>query len=130
MQADLGLRFPLTESVDTVVCRGTKNVLIRLHRCAQWSGPTLSAKCISALFVCCISCASEMLLMHIHKFPWRNKKSSIWIPSQISAAMYEVSQGPVIQSIVSLMSLLMTNALTVVAKAFSNTLIFLLQKSE
>ena len=37
-------------------------------------------------------------------------------------------QGPVVQSIVSLVSLLMTNSLTVVAKVFSNTLIFLLQK--
>ena len=36
-------------------------------------------------------------------------------------------QGPVVQNIVSLMSLLMTNSLTVVAKLFSNTLIFLLQ---
>ena len=33
-------------------------------------------------------------------------------------------QGPVIQSIVSLMSSLMTNSLTFVAKVFSNTLIF------
>ena len=39
-------------------------------------------------------------------------------------------QGPVVQSIVSLMSLLMKNLLTVVAKIFSNTLIFLLQKCE
>ena len=36
--------------------------------------------------------------------------------------------GPVVQSIVSLMRLLMTNLLTVVANVFSNTLIFLLQK--
>ena len=33
-------------------------------------------------------------------------------------------QGPVVQSIISLMSSLMTNSLTVVAKAFSKTLIF------
>ena len=39
-------------------------------------------------------------------------------------------QGPVVQSIVSLRSLLMTNLLTVVAKVFSNTLIFLLQKMQ
>ena len=37
---------------------------------------------------------------------------------------------PVIQSIVSLTNSLMTNLLTVVAKAFSNTLTFLLQKRE
>ena len=38
------------------------------------------------------------------------------------------SRGPAIQSIPSLTSLLMTKLLTVVAKVFSNTLIFLLQK--
>ena len=38
------------------------------------------------------------------------------------------NQGPVVQSIVSLTSSLMTKVLTVVAKVFSNTLIFLLQK--
>ena len=38
--------------------------------------------------------------------------------------------GSVVQSIVSLASLLMTNSLTVVAKIFSDTLIFLLQKCE
>ena len=38
--------------------------------------------------------------------------------------------GPVVQSIADLTSLLMTNLLTVVAKVFSNTLIFLLQKCE
>ena len=38
--------------------------------------------------------------------------------------------GPIVQSIVSLTSLLMTNSLTVVGKAFSNTLIFLLQKCD
>ena len=36
--------------------------------------------------------------------------------------------GPVVQSMVSLLSLLMTNSLTAVAKVFSNTFIFLLQK--
>ena len=39
-------------------------------------------------------------------------------------------QGPGVQSIVSLTSSLMTNLLTVVAKVFSNTLIFLLPKFE
>ena len=39
-------------------------------------------------------------------------------------------QGSVVQSIISLTSSLMTNSLTVVAKVFSNTLIFLLQKCE
>ena len=38
--------------------------------------------------------------------------------------------GPAVQSIISLTSLLMTNLYTVVAKVFSNTLIFLLQKCE
>ena len=41
-----------------------------------------------------------------------------------------IFQGPVVQSIISLMNLLMTNSLTVVAKVVSNTLIFLLQKCE
>ena len=39
-------------------------------------------------------------------------------------------QGPILQSIVSVTSSLMTNSLTVVAEIFSNTLIFLLQKCE
>ena len=39
-------------------------------------------------------------------------------------------QGPVIQSIVSLTSSLMTNSLTVVAKVFLNTVIFLQDKCE
>ena len=38
--------------------------------------------------------------------------------------------GPVVQSIVSLMSLYMTNLLTVLAKVFSDILIFLLQMCE
>ena len=42
----------------------------------------------------------------------------------------EIDQGPIVQSIISLASLLMTNSLNVVAKVFSNTLIFLLQKYE
>ena len=37
---------------------------------------------------------------------------------------------PFVQSSISLTSLLMTNKLTVAAKVFSNTLIFLLQKRE
>ena len=46
--------------------------------------------------------------------------------------MVQVSsnQSPVVQSIVSLSSFLMINSLTVVAKVFSNTLIFLLKKCE
>ena len=41
-----------------------------------------------------------------------------------------VVHSRVVQSIVSLTSLLMTNSLTVVAKVFSNTLNFFLQKTE
>ena len=43
---------------------------------------------------------------------------------------YVKDKMSVIQSIISLTSLLMTNSLTVVARVFSNTLIFLLQKCE
>ena len=46
---------------------------------------------------------------------------------------HEISISKIIEdafSMVSLTSLLMTNTLTVVAKVFSNTLIFLLQKCE
>ena len=39
-------------------------------------------------------------------------------------------QGPVVQSIVSVTSSLMADSLTVVAKVFSNKLIFLLHKCE
>ena len=42
----------------------------------------------------------------------------------------EENQGPVVQSIVRLTSMLMTNLLTVVAKVVSNTMIFLLLKCE
>ena len=42
--------------------------------------------------------------------------------------MHSEDQGSVVQSIVSLTSLLMTNSLTVVAKVFSNTLIFFVAK--
>ena len=38
--------------------------------------------------------------------------------------------GPIVQRIVSLMSFVMTNSLTVVAKVFSNKLIFLQEKCE
>ena len=48
-------------------------------------------------------------------------------PLILSGAMY---LGPVVQSIASLTSLLMTNSLNVVAKIFSNTLIFLWQNCE
>ena len=50
-QADLGLRCPLKEPMDTVLCRRTENVQVRLHGCTYWSEPTLSANCIRALFV-------------------------------------------------------------------------------
>ena len=52
--------------------------------------------------------------------------------SQISLdwPMRNNDQGPDVQSMVSLTSLLITNSLTVLAKVFSNTLIFLLQKCE
>ena len=43
---------------------------------------------------------------------------------------YTMHLGPVVQSIISLTSLLMINLLAVVAQVFSNTLIFLLQKCE
>ena len=48
----------------------------------------------------------------------------------IEAVMFVQNQGPVVQSMVSLRSLLMTNSLVVIARVFSNTLIFLLQKCE
>ena len=53
------------------------------------------------------------------------------ITTKVSFAAFDISfQGPVVQSSVCLTSLLMTNVVTVVAKVFSNTLIFLLQKCE
>ena len=45
-------------------------------------------------------------------------------------AYKSISLGSVVQSIISLTSSLITNSFTVVAKVFSNTLIFLLQKCE
>ena len=47
----------------------------------------------------------------------------------VSLVVKIINQGPVVQSIVSLMSSLKTNSLTLGAKVFSNTLIFLLQKA-
>ena len=52
-----------------------------------------------------------------------------WVAMESSYGL-ENDQSPVVQSIISLTSLLMTNLLTVVAKVFSDTLIFLLQKCE
>ena len=46
------------------------------------------------------------------------------LDSFISDIFESTHQGPVVLSIVSLTSLLMTNLLTAVAKVFSNTLIF------
>ena len=56
------------------------------------------------------------------------RKDSIYAKSAEQPASHV--QGPVVQSIVSLMSLLITNSSTAVAKVFSNTLTFLLQKCE
>ena len=51
----------------------------------------------------------------------------LWPRCPNTLGYYSINiQGPVVQSILSLMSLLMTNLLTAVAKVFSNTLIFLL----
>ena len=44
-------------------------------------------------------------------------------------ARLALNQGPLVQSIVSLTSSLMTNSLTFVVVVFSNTLIFLMQKN-
>ena len=69
--------------------------------------------------------------MQVHKTTANYK-----ITEEKNTANYSSSKndvlGPVVQSIVSLTSLLMTNSLTVVhvSKVFSNTLIFLLQKCE
>ena len=45
-----------------------------------------------------------------------------------NATKEDSDQGPIVQSIDSLKSVLMTHSFTVVAKVFSNTLIVLLQK--
>ena len=60
----------------------------------------------------------------------RNKIFSFKIKHQAKNVFpndVESTVSPFVQSIVSLTSSLMTNSLTVVAKVFSNTLIFLLQ---
>ena len=54
----------------------------------------------------------------------RVKYSNFSIPYVISKRSVKIYLGPIVQSIVSLMRLLMTNSLTVVAEVFSNTLIF------
>ena len=64
--------------------------------------------------------------------PWQNVCNlHIWMQLSCSRQDYHTYpkyMGPVVQNIVSLTSLLMTNSLTVIAKVFSNTLKFLLQK--
>ena len=63
-------------------------------------------------------------------FLWRNKKILSGYPSYLDIwldPLENLEQGPVVQSIVSLTSSVMTNS-TVVAKVFSNILIFLLPK--
>ena len=69
--------------------------------------------------ICCgySFCQRQRVLMNAHK---------IWYCGE----MRKKNRGPGVQSIVSLTNLLMINSLTVVAKIFSNTLIFLLQKYE
>ena len=64
-------------------------------------------------------------------------KFTSWIFFNIGVPVFFLIQcfgtvllGPVVQSIVSLTSSLMTNSLTVVAKVFSNALVLLLQKCE
>ena len=58
------------------------------------------------------------------------KTKSPWKRAKMMMMMDDDELGPVVQSIVSLTRLLMTNSLIIVAKVFSNTLIFLLQKCE
>ena len=65
---------------------------------------------------------------YMHSLQWNNLIYHIY--AGIGSLNYGISrlpevlvQGPVVQSIVSLTSSLMTNSLTVVAKVFSNTLI-------
>ena len=55
-QADLGLRCPLTKSIDIAVyVDKQKNTYIRLHGCASLSGPSLLAYGIRASFTRCAS---------------------------------------------------------------------------
>ena len=67
------------------------------------------------------NCGGHKNLMSTHKLFHGEIKLLSRIPSY---------KGPVVQSIVSLISLLMTNLLTIIAKVLSNTLIFLLLKCE
>ena len=62
-------------------------------------------------------CGIWVMSTLFNRYVWRNAWSK-----------YDMHNlGPVVQSIVSLTSLLMTNQLAVLAKVFSNTMIFLLQ---
>ena len=94
--------------------------------CAVWSKPLLGTDWIAKDAV---SSCRQWRLIRLHS-------CAGWFePSCTSECTFFlhcgfVFQGPVVQSIVSLTSLLMTNLLTVVAKVFSNTLIFLLQNCE
>ena len=50
------------------IWRRTENGQIRLHRCARWSGPTLSAKCIRVFFVRCSSIESKLFKNKFNEF--------------------------------------------------------------
>ena len=60
--------------------------------------------------------------------PESSADSRIIFSHKCMSSIVPNDQGPVVQSIISFTNSLMTNSLTVVAKVFSNTLIFLLQK--
>ena len=64
----------------------------------------------------------------IYKKKQKKKQDLLCFTITPGEALFFIQKGPVVQSIVSFMSLLMTNSLTVVAKVFSNTLIFFAAK--
>ena len=74
--------------------------------------------------------SNQFITSHLH----RESSYAISVQSALHSLyltlVFFIFLGPVVQSIVTLMSSFMTDLLTVVAKVFSNTLIFMLQKSE
>ena len=74
------------------------------------------------------STEKSQMSLHIHSV------LSVFVGHFLDNQGSNVLQGPVVQSIVSLTNstptMLMTNSLIVLAKVFSNTLIFSLQKCE
>ena len=77
---------------------------------------------------------NDVLLMRTHNIYFHGEIIKYYLDTilylELRVLIFANVQGPAVQTIASLMSLLITIWLTILPKVFSNTLIFLLQKCE